>query len=61
MGVQINHYDMPETDFNQLGDKYPKGHYRSRNTTVWFNVIIEEMDLELTWFLERTLGDDSEE
>ena len=61
MGVQINHYDMPATDFHQLGDKYPEGHYRSRYNTVWFNVEIEEMDLELTWFRERMIGDESEE
>jgi len=61
MGIQINHYNMPKDDFDFLEAKYPNGRYASRNNTNWFNVYIKEMDLELTWFMEKTWGAESEE
>lgn len=61
MGVQINHYSTPEDHFDKLRIKYPTGRYGSRNGTNWFNVYIKEMDLELSWFMEKTWGAESEE
>jgi len=61
MGIQINHYDMPINEFDWLESKYPNGRYGSAKGTNWFTVCINEMDLELIWFMESVRGATNEE
>lgn len=62
MGIQINHYDTPRNEFEELKAKYPTGRYaQSHKGARWFSFFISEMDVEFTWFQQRDWRNDNEE
>ena len=54
MTYRANHtiHNYPAAEFDALGSKYPTGRYEQNESgsTLWFEVTIPEMSLQLVWF-----------
>ena len=54
-------HGVSKDDFDRLASDHPTGKYDERSMwSKWFELIIPEMNLEITWFLEREDNTDKE-
>ena len=64
MGIDVSQYTTTVEDFLALGNLYPMGKYKIASgdqprRTTWFqvNIPINNMNLEVTWFIDHGLSE----
>ena len=64
MGIDVRQYITTVEDFLALGNLYPMGKYKiasgdqpRRTTWFQFNIPINNMNLEVTWFIDHGLSE----